>query len=257
MEPFLTVQKGRSNSADIDEPLPTLTCKDMLGMVEPAILHQMSGADLVPLSGPMPTITTVNGHSLLKPCLVHSNYSGSGAKRVQDPDDPLPTVTTKTSLGFAKPYLTKYHGGPEGHKRCVGLDKPIPTIDTSNRYTLIKPEEVVVEEEASEENSYLDAFLVKYFSCGENAVSLDLPCPTITTKDRLALVQAELNGRYVLDIFYRILEPHELAKGMGFEGYEFVGTKTDIKKMIGNAVEVNQSQALAGRVLDTWMAAVA
>lgn len=252
MEPFLTVQKGNSNSVSIEEPLPTLTCKDMLGAVNPVILHQMSGMNCVSVDKPLPTITTVNGHALLKPCLVHSNYSGAGPKRASDPDDPLPTVTTKTSIGFAKPYLTKYHGGVEGHKRVLSLENPIPTIDTSNRYTLVQPKDG---EEV--ESGYLDAFLVKYFSCGENAVSLDLPCPTITTKDRLALVEAEMNGRYILDIFYRILEPHELAKGMGFEGYEFVGTKTDIKKMIGNAVEVHQSEALAGRVLDTWLELVA
>lgn len=36
-----------------------------------------------------------------------------------------------------------------------------------------------------------DPFLVKYFGCGENAVSIDTVSPTITTKDRMALIQAQ------------------------------------------------------------------
>jgi len=49
------------------------------------------------------------------------------------------------------------------------------------------------------------------------------------------------------------LEPHELAAGMGFTDYRFCGTKTDVKKQIGNAVEVNQSVALADCVVGNWL----
>ena len=57
----------------------------------------------------------------------------------------------------------------------------------------------------------------------------------------------------LFDIRYRLLEPHELAAGMGFTDYRFCGTKTDVKKQIGNAVEVNQSVALADCVVGNWL----
>jgi len=41
---------------------------------------------------------------------------------------------------------------------------------------------------------------------------------------------------------------------MGFGSYKFCGTKTDVKRQIGNAVEVNQAGALAKCVLDQWCA---
>jgi DNA (cytosine-5)-methyltransferase 1 len=44
-----------------------------------------------------------------------------------------------------------------------------------------------------------------------------------------------------------MLEPHELAAAMGFSGddqsYEFVGTKTEKVKQIGNAVSVRMMKA--------------
>jgi DNA (cytosine-5)-methyltransferase 1 len=68
---------------------------------------------------------------------------------------------------------------------------------------------------------------------------------TITAKDRFALVQPER-----LDVRFRMLQPHELAAAMGFDGYVFAGTKTDQVRQIGNAVAVRTAQALCGAVLD-------
>lgn len=65
-----------------------------------------------------------------------------------------------------------------------------------------------------------------------------------TAKDRFALVEP---GK--MDIFFRMLQPHELAKAMGFDGYEFAGTKTDQVRQIGNAVSVRTAKALCGEII--------
>ena len=45
--------------------------------------------------------------------------------------------------------------------------------------------------------------------------------------------------------YFRMLQPHELAKGMGFpDDYKFAGKKKDQVKQIGNAVSPNLSEAL-------------
>lgn len=65
-----------------------------------------------------------------------------------------------------------------------------------------------------------------------------------TAKDRFALVEP---GK--MDIFFRMLQPHELAKAMGFDGYEFAGTKTDQVRQIGNAASVRTAKALCGEII--------
>lgn len=91
--------------------------------------------------------------------------------------------------------------------------------------------------------------MVKFYGNEHGAESLKDPIDTICTKDRFGLVLGylvEVNGaRYVLDIRFRMLQPHELAKGMGFpDDYKFAGKKKDQVKQIGNAVSPNLSEAL-------------
>ena len=58
---------------------------------------------------------------------------------------------------------------------------------------------------------------------------------------------------YLLDIRFRMLQNHELARAMGFEddetSYEFVGNVTEVTKQIGNAVPVHLAAALVKAAL--------
>ena len=82
-------------------------------------------------------------------------------------------------------------------------------------------------------------FLVKYYGTAMTQ-SVDEPLDTITTRDRFALVQAA-----GIDIKYRMLQPHELAKAHSFpEEFVFSGTKTDKIKLIGNSVPIKTAEAL-------------
>ncbi len=68
--------------------------------------------------------------------------------------------------------------------------------------------------------------------------------PTVTTKDRFALVQPVINGR-ALDIRFRMLDPRELAAAMGFPtDYAFAGNRTDVVRQIGNTVAVQTARWL-------------
>ena len=74
--------------------------------------------------------------------------------------------------------------------------------------------------------------------------------PTITSRDRFALVQPVVNG-YTLDVRFRMLQPHELAAAMSFPaGYSFAGNKGDTIRQIGNAVDCRMAEALCGAILD-------
>ena len=93
----------------------------------------------------------------------------------------------------------------------------MPTLDTSNRYALIVP----------------------YYGNG-TASSVDKPLPTVTCKDRFALVRSHGAG-----IGFRMFQPHELAMAQSFpQGYRFTGPKVDVVKQIGNAVCPKMAEAL-------------
>lgn len=182
----------------------------------------------IPLTNPLPTITTAGNHFSLiqaQPFLVKQR--GTSDARIKGSaiglNNSLPTITAGGGhLNLVQPFITSYHGG--NPNRNYSIDAPIPTIDTSNRFGLIRP-----------------AFLMKYYSTGENVEALSSPLPTVTTKDRLAL----LEGTYDFDILYRLLKNHELSAAHSFPAsYRFAGTATDITKQIGNSVPVKTAKAL-------------
>jgi DNA (cytosine-5)-methyltransferase 1 len=117
------------------------------------------------------------------------------------------------------------------HKNDVprSCEDPLPAITTRGPCALVQP------------------FLTKYYGTG-GAVSVNEPLDTVTVNDRFALVEPVKDGMR-MEILFRMLQPHELAAAMGFEGYAFTGNKTEQVKQIGNAVPVNTAQALCGNIL--------
>ncbi len=209
---------------------------------------------------PLGTITAGGGHQALcqvRPFLVeyHSPKS-KGDHRVRPLTSPLPTATTENRFGLVQPFImnTAHAGGD----RVSGIDKPLPTIPAGHRGELafIIPmehkggslrsvEEPLPTITTAKGGAFglAQPFLTKYFGTG-GARPVDEPLDTITAKDRFALVEP---GK--MDILFRMLQPHELAKAMGFDGYEFAGTKTDQVKQIGNAVSVRTAKALCGEIM--------
>ena len=84
--------------------------------------------------------------------------------------------------------------------------------------------------------------------------SVEEPAPTICAQGRVQLAEPIIAGRQY-DIWFRMLEPKELARAMGFSdaetAYEFAGNKTEITKQIGNAVPVNLAAALVGALMQS------
>ena len=104
------------------------------------------------------------------------------------------------------------------------------------------------------------AFLISYYST-ENVSSAGKPAPTITTKDRLALVTVTIKGTpyVIVDICLRILQPAELYKAQGFPADYIIShgvdgkpfTKTQQVHMCGNSVSPPPMAALA-QANDPW-----
>ncbi len=73
--------------------------------------------------------------------------------------------------------------------------------------------------------------------------------PLLWAKDRFALVTVD-SQEAQLDIRFRMLQPHELARAMSFDDdYVFEGTREQRVKQIGNAVPVELATALCRELI--------
>ncbi len=88
-------------------------------------------------------------------------------------------------------------------------------------------------------------FLIEYYGQGD-AVPVNIPLHTVTTRDRFGIVR----GRTNQDISLRFMTAGELAAAMSFpRDYVFCGGDTAAKKQIGNAVPPLLAEALYRAVL--------
>lgn len=274
----------------VDEPLRTITGQPKGGafaltsaVIAPAT-HQ--GADRVQdAQQPLPTITCANRGELMvaSPVLIGVGgpaYSG----KPTDGGKPLGTILTENHRSIACAYMAQMNGGyntTPGHpltrpastivgkasqqqlvtanlvtlrQNCDGqaADKPLPAVTAAGQHhalveCTLSPE--VIEEKALR----VAAFLMSYYGT-DNLSAADAPLPTITTKDRLALVTVVYQGTpyVIIDIGLRMLQPSELygCQGMpsnyiidrGHDGRIF--TKSDQVKMVGNSVSPYPMAAL-------------
>jgi len=232
-QPFLICMEHQGSVRDVDKPMPTITTAKggAIGVAEPFLVKLRGTNDAADVNQPSPSVTASGGTlGLAEPFLVHVAHEGGD--RGRSVDEPLPTVCgNRGEVGLCEPSLLPQHGG--GALRPVS--QPCPTITTDGAVGIVEP------------------FLVEYYGTA-GAQSVDDPLDTVTTKDRHALVRPVViidGQRYLLDIRFRMLQPHELAGAQGFpKDYKFSGNKTQQVKQIGNAVPRNLARALVRAVLE-------
>jgi DNA (cytosine-5)-methyltransferase 1 len=268
-EPFLILLRGTAHSPkSVDLPVPTLTAGgNHVGLVRPFLLHTThAGGDRVhDVDRPVPAVTGAHRgeQALVAPFLMGMSQTGSNGDRLRPIDEPLPTVTTADDLAVCAPFIlphrqfdgmqvddvdepmrtvTAHNGGnnalvtpfivahhgerPGQVPRVHSVDCPTPALGCSKTLSLIQP------------------FLVP---CNGAPSAMSEPAPTVTCRDRLALVQP----RQQLDILFRMLQPHELAGAMSFpRDYVFKGTREQKVKQIGNAVPRQIATALCRALLE-------
>lgn len=231
LKPFLTPNFGERGSQQprshgISSPMPTVTSRGSGNLVEPFLIKYYGGHDAQHLNEPLPTVTASYEHfGLIEPFLVELR-NNCDMRRLSEP---LSTITTQTHHALGQPFIVNAAHGEDGNpgRRAIELERPLPTVTGGNSFALAEP------------------FIIKYNRTGV-AYSTAQPLDTVTTNDRFGLVQPmiSLGNGFFLDLHFRMLQPHELAKAQGFENYQFLGSKKEQIKQIGNAVPVNLSRAL-------------
>lgn len=228
-EPFIVALRNHVAPRGVDEPIPTVTAGGQhLGLCQPFVLGQQSGSAPRQVGEPIPTVATAGALSLVQPFVVPMNRKQDQPRPV---DAPLATITaTSNDMALAQPFLIPFFGERDGQQpRCHGVDAPTPTVTGQGAGALVQP------------------LILEYYGTGD-AEPVSRPLHTITTRDRFAL--AQFAGGAYLDIHFRMLQPHELAAAMGFPaGYYFHGNREQKVKQIGNAVHVDQAEALVSSAL--------
>lgn len=241
------------HAKDIRDPMTTVTnTGSQQQLVTATLVTNTTGHAPTDLDCPVPTVTTGQHHALTTANLVHLR----GNCDARDANDPLHTISAGGQHhGLVSAFMERAFGGSVGQ----GLEEPEPTITAGGggKSSLVS---LTLSPEHEASALRVAAFLISYYGT-ENISACDSPAPTITTKDRLAMVTVMVKGTpyVIVDICLRMLKPTELYKAQGFPADYIIShgadgkpfTKTQQVHMCGNSVSPPPMAALA-RANDPW-----
>ena len=253
-------RQNHHNAPSIEEPCPTVTVQNRLGLVKLNFLSKQFSGDPMSknqsLEQPAGAVTCKDHHAFV------TAYFGNGYN--SSIEEPNPTVTTKerhalVSVDLNEPMpdvpLEKVTiiDSQYGHGGASSIETASPTLVKNPKQSIVSV-----------------YFLANPYSFKSNGGTIEKPCCTLIAhmdKAPIWLVTAkhgetciaifdndspmtrkikEFMAMYgIIDIKTRMLNIQELKRIMGFpEDYILKGTQAQQKKYIGNAVEVNMSKAL-------------
>lgn len=220
---FMSQYYGNGFNTSVEDPAPTVTTKDRILLVRCFIDNQYGNGTPSSVAQPCPTIPTNPKQSIVrvKPWVMNTNFNNVGSSV----EEPCQTITANRKWHYLM--------NPQFASKGGSVDKPC--------FTLI---------------ARMDK-MPPYLVCTERgdvgiAIYEDDSPMTRKIKEFMAIYN-------IVDIKMRMLKVSELKKIMGFpEDYILVGTQSEQKKFIGNAVEVNMSrvlcEALCQKLFKTRMA---
>lgn len=282
---FILPQNSSNKARSVDDPAPTFTTTSRgVGLVKPkafivdmngkgkpgqnpaitqpeAVIITPGGTDLGDgrsVNDPLATVMGKDRFAVVEPkaFLVSPGHGEGVDRRAHSVDAPLKSQTGSNEFAVVEPesfvFSMEHSGGKNGKgkkngkangafvlptnhgkndKRVHSIRKPMPTITSVDAWAMAKP------------------CIIKYNGTGK-ANSVEEPLDTVTAKDRFGLMIPGV-GVVGLDIRFRMLRPHELAAAMGFpKDYQFMGTREQQVKQIGNAVACNTAKALCKALLE-------
>ena len=206
---FITAYYGNGNNHSVELPAPTVTTKDRLALVNSVFIDNQYGTGKpTSIEQPVGTVTTVPKFNMVscKPWIMNTAFSNIGSSIEQ----PSQTITANR----------KWHYLMNPQFASAGGSVNNPCFTLIARMDKMPPYLVEVE--------------------GGIGIQVTPDDSPMTVKIKQFMI---LYG--LADIKMRMLRIDELKKIMGFpEDYILIGTQSDQKKFIGNAVEVNMARVL-------------
>lgn len=248
-------QRGKYVPPSLDEPCPTVVTQGRLALASVSFLSkQFSGQPEnknISVDGPAGTITTIDHHAFVS---VHYGNGFNNSCKV-----PAATLTThdRMALVQVKRFIAnEYSGGGQ----VSSVERPNPAVLTTPKQKLVTVKQWIMDTNFSNVGSSIDepSRVITanrkhhYLMNTRFAVTEDIPNFIVVsdtgevtieiydTDSPMTVKIKEFMALYnVIDITMRMLKIDELKLIMGFpEEYKLIGTQTDQKKFIGNAVEV-------------------
>lgn len=244
-----TSARGHRANA-VDRPLPTQTTSNRFGLVAPTLVQTGYGerkgqrARALDIEAPLGTViaggTGGNGkHALVSAFLARHfgdplRSDGRGGAVVGAPlGAPVPTITRRDHHSLVTAHLATFRGTKPSQPGSAPVTEPLPTISAGGIHV-----------------AEVRAFLLAYYGHdATNGQLLTEPMRTLTAKHRMGLVTVEGREYQVVDIGFRMLEPHELLRaqfGTFADSYDLSEAKTKAGKvkLIGNSVCPEVARAL-------------
>jgi DNA (cytosine-5)-methyltransferase 1 len=229
----------------IDEPCPTVTVQNRLGMAKGQFLSKHFSGDPesknIGIDQPAGSVTCKDHHSFV------TAFYGNGFNR--SIEEPAPTATGKDRFALV---TTQFYQNEYGNSNISSLDIPNPAVMPIPKQKLVSVKQYLMNPQFDSAGGSIDK------PCFTLIARMDkMPPYLVTTKEGVGIAIFEDDSPMtvkikefmalynIVDIRMRMLKVDELKRIMGFPSdYVLIGTQSEQKKFIGNAVEVNMAKAL-------------
>ena len=237
---------GKYVAPGIDEPSPVVAVQNRLAIAKVHYLMKNFSGDpdskVIGIDQPCGTLTCKDHHSFV------AVFYGNGYNRSVEQPAPTQTVKDRFALVTTKFYQNEFSGGGQ----VSSIDEPNPAIMTIPKQKLVSVHQYLMNPQFESAGGDIDN------PCFTLIAKMDKRPPyLVTTKKGVGILVydddtpmtrkiKEFMAIYgIVDICMRMLNIAELKRIMGFpEDYILIGTQSEQKKFIGNAVEVNTSRVL-------------
>jgi DNA (cytosine-5)-methyltransferase 1 len=221
---------GKHNPPSIEEPCHTISTQGRLGIINTKFIKSYygTGKNINSIENPAPTVTTKDRIALVSSNFIDQQFGKSKPSSI---DNPLGTITTIPKYGKVEVKSMFYILDSQYSRTGKSIDEPCFTLIARMDKT---PPYLIEVAQDGEIPSFIkiDGNTIVY-----EIYESDSP-KTKEIKEFMAIYG-------IIDIKMRMLKIQELKEIMGFpKDYILVGTQTEQKKYIGNAVEVNTARAI-------------
>ena len=239
--------KGKYVAPGTDEPCPTVACQIRLGLAKVQFLSKHFSGDPdsknIGIDQPAGAVTCKDHHSFIT--AYYSN--GDNCTSIDRPSPTIP-AQDRVALVTTQFYQNEYGAGGQ----LSSLDQPNPAMMTIPKQKLVSVKQYLMNPQFESAGGSIDQpcftliarmdkmppYLVTTMEGIGIAIFEDDSPMTVKIKEFMALYN-------ITDIRMRMLKVDELKRIMGFPtDYVLIGTQSEQKKFIGNAVEVNMARQL-------------
>ena len=238
--------KRNYSCTSIDAPCPTIPTQNRLGVATVQFLSKAFSGDPYSknksIEEPADTVTAIDHHTFI------TAYYGTINNH--SIDAPSPTIPTVDRFGLVNyQFLDMQYGNGTPSP----IDVPSPTLLNTPKQKLISIKQFLMNPQYNNTGSSIDnpcfTLIAQMGKCPPYIItseSGEVGIAIYDTDSEMTIKIKEFMALYnIVDIKMRMLHISELKRIMGFpDDYILIGSLSQQKKYIGNAVEVNMSRVL-------------